>query len=80
MSLNTIRWDIDIVALSSIVHRGSDNDSAGTDTTASFRTEKIITPDGGLLQVPIVSGSSFRGVLRRQSAPQQAVERAHEDG
>lgn len=65
MSLNTIRWDIDIVALSSIVHRGSDNDSAGTDTTASFRTEKIITPDGELLQVPIVSGSSFRGVLRR---------------
>ncbi len=65
MSLNTIRWDIDIVALSSIVHRGSDNDAAGTDTTSSFRTERIITADGELLQVPIVSGSSFRGVLRR---------------
>lgn len=65
MSLNTIRWDIDIVALSSIVHRGSDNDAAGTDTTAAFRTEKIITADGDLLSVPIVSGSSFRGVLRR---------------
>lgn len=65
MSLNTIRWDIDVVALSSIVHRGSDNDAAGTDTTASFRTERIITAAGELLDVPIVSGSSFRGVLRR---------------
>lgn len=65
MTLNTIRWDIDIVALSSIVHRGSDNDAAGTDTTAMFRTEKIITADGELLDVPILSGSSFRGVLRR---------------
>lgn len=65
MSLNTIRWNLDIVALSSIVHRGSDNDSVGTDTTSSFRTEKIITADGELLFVPIVSGSSFRGVLRR---------------
>lgn len=65
MTLNTIRFDIDIVALSSIVHRGSDNDAAGTDTTAMFRTEKIITADGELIDVPIVSGSSFRGVLRR---------------
>lgn len=65
MSLNTIRWDIDVTALSSIVHRGSDNDSVGTDTTSSFRTEKILTADGELLFVPIVSGSSFRGVLRR---------------
>lgn len=65
MSLNTIRWDIDVVALSSIVHRGSDNDSVGTDTTSSFRTERILTADGELLSVPIVSGSSFRGVLRR---------------
>ena len=65
MTLNTIRWDIDIVALSSIVHRGSDNDAPGTDIGAVFRTEKIITADGEVLQVPIVSGSSFRGVLRR---------------
>lgn len=65
MSLNTIRWDLDIVALSSIVHRGSDNEAVGTDTTSSFRTEKILSPDGEVLFVPIVSGSSFRGVLRR---------------
>ncbi|MBU8820994.1 hypothetical protein KL864_34605 [Mycolicibacterium goodii] len=64
MSLNTIRWVIDIVAMSSIVHRGSDNDSVGTDTTAAFRTEKTVR-DGEVLFVPIVSGSSFRGVLRR---------------
>lgn len=65
MSLNTIRWDIDIVALSSIVHRGGDDGDPGTDSAAMFRTEKIITADGELLDVPIVSGSSFRGVLRR---------------
>lgn len=65
MSLNTIRWDVDIVALSSIVHRGGDGGDPGTDSTAMFRTEKIITADGELLDVPIVSGSSFRGVLRR---------------
>lgn len=53
------------MALSSIVHRGSDNESVGTDTTTSFRTEKILSPDGEVLFVPIVSGSSFRGVLRR---------------
>lgn len=64
MTLNTIQWDIDILAQSSIVHR-EDYTSAGTDNFALFRREKIITPAGELLQVPIVSGSSLRGVLRR---------------
>lgn len=64
MSLNTIDWDIDIVAQSSIVHR-EDYTAAGTDNFALFRREKIVTPAGELIQVPIVSGSSFRGVLRR---------------
>lgn len=79
MSLNTIRWDIGIVALSSIVHRGSDNDSVGTDTTSSFRTEKILTVDGELLSVPIVSGSSFRGVLRRLGEELTAAVLDYED-
>lgn len=79
MSLNTIRWDIDIVALSSIVHRGSDNESVGTDTTSSFRTEKILSPDGEVLFVPIVSGSSFRGVLRRLGEELTAAVLDYED-
>lgn len=62
--LSTIRWDIDIVALSSIVHR-EDYSSIGTDNFALFRREKIITPEGSVAEVPIVSGASFRGVLRR---------------
>lgn len=64
MNLNSIHWDIDILAQSSIVHR-EDYSAVGTDNFALFRREKIITPDGTLTQVPIVSGSSFRGVLRR---------------
>lgn len=62
--LSTIRWDIDIVALSSIVHR-EDYSAIGTDNFALFRREKIITPEGTVAEVPIVSGASFRGVLRR---------------
>lgn len=57
-------WDLDICALSSIVHR-EDYGAIGTDTFALFRREKIITPTGDVIHVPVVSGSSFRGVLRR---------------
>ncbi|QFS94657.1 hypothetical protein FIV07_28180 (plasmid) [Mycobacterium sp. THAF192] len=64
MTLSTITYDIDILATSSIVHR-EDYTSVGSDNFALFRREKIITPSGAVTQVPIVSGSSFRGVLRR---------------
>ena len=64
MKLSTIQWDIDILARASIVHR-EDYSSVGSDNFALFRREKIITPSGGVIQVPIVSGSSFRGILRR---------------
>jgi hypothetical protein len=64
MSLSSIHWDVDILAQSSIVHR-EDHGAAGTDNFTLFRREKVITVDGEMLQVPIVSGSSFRGVLRR---------------
>lgn len=64
MSLCTIDYDIDILAKSSIVHR-EDYTSVGSDNFVLFRREKIITPSGSVTQVPIVSGSSFRGVLRR---------------
>lgn len=62
--LSTIAFDIDILAHSSIVHR-EDYSAMGTDTMALFRREKIITPEGTEALVPIVSGSSLRGVLRR---------------
>lgn len=64
MSLISAHFDIDILAQSSIVHR-EDYSTVGTDNFALFRREKIITPTGDVTQVPIVSGSSFRGILRR---------------
>jgi hypothetical protein len=65
MSLSTIAFDIDVLAQSSIVHREDYTAIGGSDNFALFRREKVITPDGAVIQVPIVSGSSFRGVLRR---------------
>jgi RAMP superfamily len=64
MSFVSVHFDIDILAQSSIVHR-EDYSAVGTDNFALFRREKIVTPTGEVMQVPIVSGSSFRGVLRR---------------
>jgi hypothetical protein len=64
MSLLTVHYDIDVLAQSSIVHR-EDYTAVGTDNFALFRREKIINPAGQVMQVPIVSGSSFRGILRR---------------
>lgn len=62
--LNTVQFDIDVLALSSIVHR-EDYTEAGSDTFALFRREKFLAADGTDPLVPIISGSSFRGVLRR---------------
>lgn len=64
MNLSSIHWDLDILARSSIVHR-EDYASTGADTFALFRREQIITPTGEMTEVPVLSGSSFRGVLRR---------------
>lgn len=64
MSLITVKWEIDIVALSSIVHRDSYS-PIGTSTGSVFRTEQVSTASGDIQPIPIVSGSSFRGVLRR---------------
>lgn len=62
--LSSVQWDLDIVALSSIVHR-EDYTALGSDTFGLFRREKIVTAAGEVAYVPIVSGSNFRGVLRR---------------
>ncbi|MCA4727215.1 RAMP superfamily CRISPR-associated protein [Mycolicibacterium fortuitum] len=75
---STIHWDIDILARSSIVHR-EDYTSGGTDNFALFRREKILNPDGVMVQVPIVSGSSFRGVLRRIGEELTAAALDYED-
>lgn len=64
MNLVTVHFDLDILAQSSIVHR-EDYSAVGADNFALFRREKILTPTGEIIQVPIISGSSFRGVLRR---------------
>lgn len=64
MTLVSIQWDIDILARSSIIHR-DDYTATGSDNFTLFRREKIITPTGDIVRVPIVSGGSFRGQLRR---------------
>ncbi|MBV6760553.1 RAMP superfamily CRISPR-associated protein [Rhodococcus opacus] len=57
----TVHWDLAISALSSISHKDDDTST----TTALFRREPVIQPDGTEELVPIVSGNSFRGALRR---------------
>ncbi|ATI36441.1 hypothetical protein CPI83_30050 (plasmid) [Rhodococcus sp. H-CA8f] len=56
----SVRWDLDITATSPIAHRG---DMLGT--TALMRRMKIVQPDGRTELVPVISGNSLRGVLRR---------------
>lgn len=56
----TIRWDAHITALSSIAHGG---DQLGTITL--LRREKVLLADGQIELVPIISGNTVRGVLRR---------------
>lgn len=63
----TVVFDIEMLALSSIVFRESrPRDDA--DTVTLFAKEKVVSSSGEILEgVPIVSGSSFRGSLRRVS-------------
>lgn len=60
MSTASVHWDLEITAQSPIAHRG---DTAGT--TALLRRMKIVQPDGTFELVPVISGNSLRGVLRR---------------
>lgn len=61
--LVSARWVLDITALTSIVH--SDDSHAHSSNQALFRREKILTPTGDITSVPIISGNSLRGILRR---------------
>lgn len=60
MSLATTRWDGTLTATSSVSHA---SDTRGTITL--LRRELIAQPDGRLVHVPIVSGNTLRGRLRR---------------
>lgn len=55
-----LTWRGTVTALTSTVH-GSE--TRGTVTL--LRRESILSPQGSLLQVPLVSGNSWRGILRR---------------
>lgn len=56
----SVHWDLDITALSPIAHK---EEVVGT--TTMLRREKVFLPDGRVTEVPVVSGNSLRGVLRR---------------
>lgn len=60
MTTTTTNWSGTVTALSSIAHGG---ETRGTITL--LRRELIVTPEGRLVHVPIISGNSFRGILRR---------------
>lgn len=61
--LTSMVVDVDITAISSIVHR--DDSRAMSSTHTLFRREKILTPTGDVAVIPIVSGNAWRGALRR---------------
>jgi len=56
----TLLWSLTMTATSSIAHNG-----VTKGTTTLLRRETIIQPDGHPVQVPVISGNSFRGRLRR---------------
>ncbi|MBT2269011.1 RAMP superfamily CRISPR-associated protein [Rhodococcus erythropolis] len=58
---STVRWDVELTALSSISQKGEESET----TTTLFRREPILQPDGRKVLVPVVSGNSLRGALRR---------------
>lgn len=61
-TLTSARWGLAMTARSSIAHGG---DTHGT--VRLLRRETVVQPDGTPLEVPIVSGNSLRGRLRRIS-------------
>jgi CRISPR/Cas system CSM-associated protein Csm3 (group 7 of RAMP superfamily) len=60
VTLPSITWSGTITATSSIAHAG---ESRGI--IAMLRREQVIQPDSSTAQVPIISGNSVRGRLRR---------------
>ena len=58
--MRTTRWEGTLTALSSIAHGG---ETRGTITL--LRRELVCSSSGELVHVPIVSGNTLRGRLRR---------------
>lgn len=58
--MSIIKWDATLTATSSIAHGG---ETRGTITL--LRRELIANPDGHLVHVPVISGNTLRGRLRR---------------
>ncbi|MGL5825730.1 MAG: RAMP superfamily CRISPR-associated protein [Nocardioides sp.] len=58
--MRTMTWDGTLTAISSIAHGG---ETRGTITL--LRRELVATPAGDLVHIPIVSGNTLRGRLRR---------------
>lgn len=58
--MRSVVWDGTLTAKSSIAHSG---ETRGTITL--LRREAVVTEHGRLVQVPVVSGNTFRGRLRR---------------
>ena len=56
----TIRWSGTVTAVSSIAHGGQQ-----LGTTTLLRREKMLLADGRIDYVPVISGNTFRGWLRR---------------
>jgi CRISPR type IV-associated protein Csf2 len=64
----TIRWSGTVTAVSSIAHGGQQLDTTTgqqLDTTTLLRREKMLLADGRIDYVPVISGNTLRGWLRR---------------
>lgn len=60
---NNVRWEGTMTAVSSVSHG---EQSLGVVTY--LRRERFLMPDGQVEEIPVVSGSAWRGVLRRTAA------------
>lgn len=58
--MRTVTWSGQVTAMSSIAHAG---ETRGTITL--LRRESVATCDGSLVEIPMISGNTFRGRLRR---------------
>lgn len=56
---NNVKWEGTATALSSIAHG-----SEALGTVTYLRREKIFLPDGSLEEIPVISGNSWRGIMR----------------
>lgn len=58
--MRTYQLDGVVTALSSISHGGGESNGV----TAQLRREKFVQPNGAVERIPVISGNSFRGILR----------------